>query len=234
MRYLPIFPEDDGTRFNKLFLTKSHNLLSEILPEYAFLADVLRVIDVSRAADGKVMQVLMNADLDEAVGILTEREEKIGHPETGKALEDGHPESYWRWRRRMAEQVASQLDPVRFGVVGFYLFGSTKNGTAGPASDIDVLVHFKGTEVQREDLRLWLEGWSLCLDEINYLQTGYRSGGLMDVHLVTDEDIAKKTSYAVKIGAVTDAAHPLKMKGSDDQGQPGKETTGPFKRQGVN
>ena len=44
---------------------------------------------------------------------------------------------------------------------------------------------------------------------MNYLRTGYRSDGLLDVHLVTDEDIEKRTSYAVKIGAVTDAAQLL-------------------------
>ena len=31
---------------------------------------------------------------------------------------------------------------------------------------------------------------------------------------ITDEDIANKTSYAVKIGAVTDAARPLLLKDS--------------------
>jgi predicted nucleotidyltransferase len=169
------------------------------------------LIDVPRSTDGKVMQVLMNADLDEALGILTESDGEALQVDEGKTLEERHPEDYWRWRRRMAEQVASSMDPARFGVEGFYLFGSTKNGTAGPGSDIDVLVHFRGTEKQRQDLILWLEGWSLCLDEINYLRTGYRSGGLLDVHLVTDEDIANKTSYAVKIHAITDAAQPLKM-----------------------
>jgi len=34
---------------------------------------------------------------------------------------------------------------------------------------------------------------------------------LLDVHLVTDEDIAVRTSYAVKIGAVTDPACSLGM-----------------------
>ena len=37
------------------------------------------------------------------------------------------------------------------------------------------------------------------------------SGGLLDVHLVTDEDIARRSSYAVKIGAITDAARPLRL-----------------------
>jgi hypothetical protein len=50
------------------------------------------------------------------------------------------------------------------------------------------------------------------LAEMNYLRTGYSTDGLLDVHIITDEDVANKTSYAVKIGAVTDAARPLPLK----------------------
>jgi len=57
----------------------------------------------------------------------------------------------------------------------------------------------------------WLHGWSICLDEMNYLKTGYRCDGLLDVHLVTDEDITNRTSYAVKINAITDAALELSL-----------------------
>jgi hypothetical protein len=46
---------------------------------------------------------------------------------------------------------------------------------------------------------------------MNYLKTGYTSKGLLDVHIVTNEDIAKRTSYAIKIGAITDPAQPLKL-----------------------
>ena len=112
----------------------------------------------------------------------------------------------------MAERIAARLDPQRFGVKGFYLIGSTKNATAGAASDIDLLLHFGGTEEQRKELTLWLEGWSSCLAEMNFLRTGYRCDGLIDVHLVTDADIGSKSSYAVKIGATTDAARELPMK----------------------
>jgi pyruvate, water dikinase len=93
-----------------------------------------------------------------------------------------------------------------------YLFGSTKNATAGPGSDIDLLIHFRGSEEQLQELILWLEGWSLCLAEINYSRTGHQSEGLIDYHILTDDDIAKKSSYAVKIGAITDAARPLPLK----------------------
>jgi pyruvate,water dikinase len=211
MLYLPLFPEDEDTHFNQQFLRRSSNLLPELLPQYAHLREVVHVIDVPMVSEGKVMRVLMNAELGEAVGMLTDPQGEIGCLEEREAFEDERPEDYWRWRYRMAEQIARLLDPGRFGVKGIYVFGSTKNGTAGPASDIDLLIHFGGTPIQREALVQWLEGWSLCLDEINYLRTGYRSGGLLDLHLITDKDIADKTSYAVKISAVTDAARPLPM-----------------------
>lgn len=121
-------------------------------------------------------------------------------------------DEHWRWRFRMAERIAARLDARRFGVKSFYLIGSTKNATARAASDIDLLLHFAGTEDQRRSLALWLEGWSCCLAEMNFLRTGYRSHGLLDVHLITDQDIAQKSSYAVKIGAITDAARELPMK----------------------
>jgi predicted nucleotidyltransferase len=94
-----------------------------------------------------------------------------------------------------------------------YLFGSTKNATAGPGSDIDLIVHVGGTPQQTEELAQWLDGWSLALAEMNYLRTGHRADRLLDVHFVTDEDIAARRSYAAKIGAVTDAARRLPMKG---------------------
>jgi len=120
-------------------------------------------------------------------------------------------EDHWRWRLRMAERIAARVDPVAFGVKAMYVFGSTKNATAGPMSDIDLLVHDHGPGPERERLALWLQGWSETLAEINYLRTGYEMEGLLDVHYVTDEDIARQESYAVKIGAVTDAARPLAL-----------------------
>jgi hypothetical protein len=112
----------------------------------------------------------------------------------------------------MAEKIASLVDGNRFGVKAMYVFGSTKNATAGPGSDIDLLIHFRGSDEQLQEFILWLEGWSLCLAEINYSRTGHQADGLIDYHILTDDDIAKKSSYAVKIGAATDAARPLTLK----------------------
>jgi pyruvate,water dikinase len=211
IRYLPLYPDDPGTVFNDKFLTEAKNMIFTALPEYSYLSDTLKIIDVKQNTKGLILRILMNAQIEQAVGILSD------------PIPDTHPffvpldigirktENHWAWRLRMAEQIASQIDPDRFGVKGFYVFGSTKNATAGPESDIDLLIHVQGTKKQRKELELWLEGWSLCLDEMNRLRTGHKTSGILDVHFVTDADIAKKSSYASKIGAVTDAARPLPM-----------------------
>jgi predicted nucleotidyltransferase len=120
---------------------------------------------------------------------------------------------HWRWRWHMTQKIAASIDPERFGVQSVYVFGSTEKGTSGLGSDIDLLIHFDGSEPQKEDLLLWLDGWSSCLRETNYLRTGYKSSnGLLDVHLITNEDIAKRHSYASKIESIHDPAYRLSLK----------------------
>jgi pyruvate, water dikinase len=212
IRYLPLFPGEGGV-FNELFLRRAPNILGDLLPEYEHLRDVVRVIDVPKATDGQVLQILMNADLDEAVGFLSGPSAGQGGTPPEKKAESLHvTEEHWRWRLRMAEHMAGQLDAERFGVKGLYVFGSTKNATAGPGSDIDLIAHVDGTLEQRRGLEAWLEGWSLCLSQMNYLRTGYKTDGLLDVHYVTDSDIKVHTSWASKIGAITDPARPLAIK----------------------
>jgi len=212
IRYLPLYPDDPSTTFNDLFLRRSRNLLPELLPEFAHLQETLRVIDVPLQTGGLKLRVLMNADLQQAVGFLSPAQQDIDSFAAESATTDRAPNEHWRWRFRMAQKIAAELDGQQFGVNAFYLFGSTKNATAGPASDIDLLLHFQGNAQQKGELLLWLEGWSQCLAEINFLRTGYRSDGLLDVHLITDADIEERSSFAVKVNAVTDPARKLPMK----------------------
>ncbi len=216
IRYLPLYPDQNGVVFNEHFLTRKQSILGDILPEYSRLAETLRVIDVPGVEQGNVLRILMNAELEKAVGFLTPPTAAEVKDLQGATIETKAPmDDHWKWRLSMAEILASRLDPERFGVKGLYIFGSAKNATAGPASDIDLIVHFEGTEDQRKNLLHWIEGWSASLSEINYLRTGYRTDGLIDLHIVTDEDIKKKTSFASKISAVTDPARPLELKKQD-------------------
>jgi len=209
IRYLPLYPDDPGIEFNEDFLKRSDNIFTDLVPEFKSLGDVIHVIDVSKETDGLVLRVLMNADLELAVGILDEPTAEVGTAPPPIRAEGAPTEQHWKWRLRMAEQIAGHVDVSRFGIKGMYVFGSTKNATAGPASDIDLIVHDAGDAHQRRMLSTWLEGWSFALAETNYLRTGYKSDGLLDVEFVSDQDVADQTSYAAKIGAVTDAARPL-------------------------
>jgi predicted nucleotidyltransferase len=211
IRYLPLYPDDAGVVFDEGFLLRSENILPTILPDHADLADVVRVIDVSRVTGGNVLRVLLNADLEEAVALFAPPQSTALEVAEGEGRSEPAGDQHWRWRLRFAERIAASLDAARFGVRAMYVLGSTKNATAGPASDIDLIVHVQGTAEQREALEKWIEGWSLALAEMNYLRTGYRSDGLLDVHYLTDEDFERRTSLAVKVGAVTDAARPLAL-----------------------
>jgi hypothetical protein len=212
IRYLPLYPDDPGILFNESFLLRSRNLLRTLVPEHGDLADVVRVIDVPAVTGGRVLRVLMNADLDEAVAHLSE---------PGTAGFDGQhsierrrprqPQDHWHWRQQMAERLAAGLWPGRLGVQALYLLGSTRNASAGPLSDIDLLVHFRGSEAERAQMERWFEGWSLALAEMNFQRTGHRHRWLIDLHVVGDEDLAAGTGWAARIGAINDAARGLTL-----------------------
>ncbi len=214
IRYLPLCTDDWGTFFNESFFANSPNRLPDLLPEFAHLAATIHVIDVPNVAPGMVLKVLMNGELNEALAIFTQPSaEPIEVPPQSTGINTAEPrsEAHWRWRLQIVEEIGEQMDPGRFGVKAMYLFGSTKNATAGPESDIDLLIHFAGDTAQKKDLLAWLEGWSLCLSHMNYLKTGCRTDGLLNIHLITDKDIQNRTSYAVKIGAITDPALPIPL-----------------------
>jgi pyruvate,water dikinase len=214
IRYLPLYPDDRGVYFNEQFLNSSPSILPDILPDHAHLSKVVRVIDIPAVTGGCVLQVLMNADAGRAIAMLTEpsRAEELESKKTKPRTFQTSKDIHWHWRLQAVENIAAHLDPMRFGVKGFYVFGSSNTATAGPESDIDLLIHFQGDDSQRKDLLTWLDGWSLSLAELNYQRTGYKTDGLLDIHLVTDEDIKNRTSYAIKIGAVSDAARPIAMR----------------------
>ncbi|MBK9372889.1 MAG: nucleotidyltransferase domain-containing protein [Holophagales bacterium] len=217
IRYLPLFPDDPGVAFNERFLLESPNILASVAPEFADLARTVRVIDVPASTGGLVLRVLMNADLDRAVGLLTppgsadDRRSDVRGNTRGGALPSAPGEQH-RWRIQVAERIGAEVDAERFGVRGMWLVGSSKDGTAGPASDLDLVLHTDDDPVRREALATWLDGWSLCLAEMNYLRTGTRAKGLLDVHFLSDSDFSRGTGWAAKVKAVKDPARPLPLR----------------------
>lgn len=72
IRYIPLYPEDDGNLFNRQFLMGAQNQLAALLPGYAHLRDVLRVIDVAQERGEELLKIVMNADQVAAMGYFSE------------------------------------------------------------------------------------------------------------------------------------------------------------------
>jgi predicted nucleotidyltransferase len=211
IRYLPLYPDDEDIAFHEAFLQSSENVLEALAPEFADLADCVRVVDVAASRPGHVLRVFMNADQDEAVGVLqpAESDGPVAVAEVEAPLHE--PFQYWRWRYRMAERMVRAMDPDRYGIAGIYLYGSVREGTADPESDIDLLVHFTGTEEQRELASEYFRGWSGALIEMNYSRTGVRVEKMLDITFVTDSEIAAGHGVAGRINATTNPARKLEF-----------------------
>jgi hypothetical protein len=158
----------------------------------------------------RVSNYLFQQRLRNTLKVLKTGNENSNGNGNGQILSQNSSDQHWKWRFRIAERISLLMDFARFGVNAVYLIGSTKNATAGPASDIDLLIHHGASEQQLNCLKSWLEGWSLCLAEENFQRTGHQTAGLIDLHLITDEDIVGKTSFASMINAVNDPARLLR------------------------
>jgi len=177
IKYLPLYTNQSNDTFNEDLLLYQENQLSRILNNYQKYENVVRVIKTSDIFSGDSLSVIMDGEAGEALAYLKSPD-------------------HWSWRMQKVEEIAEKLDSELYGVESLYLIGSTIEGTAGPASDIDLLVHFKGTEEQKEKLMAWFDKFGKKLDEENKERTGFKTGGLLDVHIITDEDIKKKDSWA--------------------------------------
>jgi hypothetical protein len=77
IRYLALYPDDKKCIYNQAFLLDKKNILSELIPENENLSEIIRVIHIPSVMKGHVLQVLMNADLDQAVGVFVEPDKMV-------------------------------------------------------------------------------------------------------------------------------------------------------------
>lgn len=72
IRYLALYPDEEGNLFAHDFFARSPNALADLLPEYEYLSDVVRVIDVPAVTGGCEVQVVMDAESERALGFLAD------------------------------------------------------------------------------------------------------------------------------------------------------------------
>jgi len=69
IKYLPLFPDDDGVIFKDDYLYSMSNQLVDLLPGSEELESVIRVVNVAEK-DNSILKFYMNSDSDIALGII--------------------------------------------------------------------------------------------------------------------------------------------------------------------
>ena len=195
IHYLPLYPDEGDSFLNEELIELAENRLLDVVKCPDRYASVVKLIKVADLSEGGALEVIMDGEANEALAYLAQPD---------------HSE----WRMMKVKEIARALDPKLYGVKKLYLIGSVKDYTAGPASDIDLLVHFDGPREKKEDLLAWFREWSRTLDRENKERTGYETGGLLDVHIITDEDIEGRDSWAVHIDSKYGSAKEIPVGGN--------------------
>jgi predicted nucleotidyltransferase len=195
--YIPIFPNEQDTFFNELFVLKSFNILSDLLPEYSTLSPILKVVSVRKETNGKILRVISNTDSNLAIGFLTDSSitpiYKLYKSHSSKAFQS--LEEPWEIRWKFVEKMVEKLNPQKYGVKGVYLFGTVFSKTASETSDVDLLFYIDSNSETRGKLESWLEPWNELLKEIIYIHTGYNHPKPLDVYFITKEEINSENYY---------------------------------------
>jgi hypothetical protein len=67
---LSLYPDEEGTVFNRVFFDRTPNALPAFLPDDARLAEYVKVIDVQAVTGGRLLEVIMNAEERKALGYV--------------------------------------------------------------------------------------------------------------------------------------------------------------------
>jgi len=192
IQYLPLYPDVGENIFNEGLLNTSINRLGEMVPHFQGFEHVVRVIRIADISSGGTLTLTMDGDANEALAYLV-------------------PPDHWVWRMQKVDEIAKNLNSKKYGVVDLFVFGSTNEGTAEAESDIDLLVHIRGTKEQQADLKAWFTKWDRRLIIENTERTGINIPYILDVHFLTDQDILEKSSWAVHINSPHGAAKKLTL-----------------------
>jgi|YNPMSStandDraft_2_1061718.scaffolds.fasta_scaffold00117_16 predicted nucleotidyltransferase len=196
IKYIPIFPQEEDTIFNEHFLLKSQNLLPEFLPEYSHILHLLKVISVPKETSGKTLRIFNNTELGISFGIFSESSiSPVYFVNTPRDISKLKIEEPWEIRWKFVEKMVSKLNPSKFGIKGIYLYGTVFTKSASDTSDVDILVHYDGNPRNKELMEAWFEPWNFLLQDIIYINTGFRRPKPLDVHYITDSELVEENYY---------------------------------------
>lgn len=191
--YLPLYPDDNDIIFNNEFFENAENTLDRFTKNFQHISHIVKVINIREMKFGKILRVLMNSTEERAIAYFTEID-----PQSGiKSIKTNavNTSEAQNWRTRMAEAFAQSIDMKKYNIYAVYLAGSVFKGDATPESDINLIIHSNAEQSIKEDFLKWANGWDSALKSINYNRTGFQLDHILDIAIVSDEDIDANQFY---------------------------------------
>jgi len=191
--YLPLYPDDADVIFNNDFFENAENTLDRFTKDFQHISNIVKVINIRESKAGKIMRVLMNSTEEKAIAYFTGTDLQS----SSKAIKTNsvNTSEAQNWRTRMAEAFAQSIDMKKYNIIGIYLAGSVFKGESTPESDINLVIHSNAKQSEKDDFLKWAEGWNSALKSINYNRTGFQLDNILDIAIVSDEDIDANQFY---------------------------------------
>jgi hypothetical protein len=120
-------------------------------------------------------------------------------------------EIYSSIRFEICKDAVSSLNFELYQIKNIYLAGSVKSMTAGPGSDVDLIIHDNGNEECRNRVKTWFSAWSASakMNPANKKRIENKEE-LFELHFISDHNIANNDSFAVMTKSVMNSAKLLK------------------------
>ncbi len=205
IRYIPLYPDENNNMFNEEFLLNSTNILTDLLTDAHDFSNIIRVIDITKETNGKIAKILMNSDEEKAIAFISEQTNSPIDIERGFKTDNILFNDLPNWRRNLVEEMVKNLDRQKFGVKKIYVLTSSISATARHYSDIDIVINFDGTPIQKESLQLWFSAWNSCLSEINFLRSGHKINNFLDIKFITDFDYEHNTTIIRQLNSLKES-----------------------------
>lgn len=200
IKFFPIYPDDGESYFNDHFIHKSQNFLNYLVDDYYNLVNILKVINVQKETNGRILRILANGDKNLAVAFFTDSHTSpLYILTTDYNKQSVEIEEPWEKRLKFVQKMLDALNFVKYGVKGIYLFGTVYHRTAKESSDVDLLVHYDGNPENLIRLKAWFDPWNYLLQEIIFNTTGFRLKKALDIYYITDAECHEGNYYYIEI-----------------------------------
>jgi hypothetical protein len=184
IRYLPLYPDDEGVIFKEEFFTRNENQLTRFLPEAEEYSDVIFVIDVPHSTGGDVLKILMNADAEKAMAILSSERENVRINAAVKSLLERN--DYEEIIKEIKSDLEENIDFRKYALEKIFLH-EFENVSPRTKKKYRLLFLLKDKD-HLKNLKGFVKGYFTGLNVLTRKSLNYKFTDLLKIDYITVKD----------------------------------------------